>query len=131
MLLIFLLILFQLTPNLAPFMLLQLALTCVCGAGLPAISESLPAQSIDVGLPSSPEDSNSSFTIRSPVELLPLPKATRTRQKRSSKRGATAILTSLPYKKQLTAMNSCRSAVSGNSHKTGSSKKSFMKKAKV
>ncbi|CAK8676843.1 unnamed protein product [Clavelina lepadiformis] len=93
--------------------------------------ESLPAQPIDVAQPSSPEDANSSFTIISPVEVLPMPKAAHTRQKRKSKRGATAILTSSPYKKQLAATNRSQSAVSGNSSKTSSSKKRSMKKAKV
>ncbi|CAK8684020.1 unnamed protein product [Clavelina lepadiformis] len=100
-------------------------------AGLPEMPESLPAQPIDVAQPSSPEDANSSFTIISPVELLPMPKAAHTRQKRKSKRGATAILTSSPYKKQLAATNRSQSAVSGNSSKTSSSKKRSMKKAKV
>ncbi|CAK8684592.1 unnamed protein product [Clavelina lepadiformis] len=54
--------------------------------GLPEIPESLPAQPIDVSQPSSPEDENSSFTIISPVEVLPMPKAAHTRQKRKSKR---------------------------------------------
>ena len=93
--------------------------------------ESLPAEIKDVGLPSSPEDANSSFTTKSPIELLPMPKATRTCQKRSSKRGVTAILTSSPHKKQLTATNSSRSAVFDNSRKTGSTKKRSMKKAKL
>ncbi|CAK8690787.1 unnamed protein product [Clavelina lepadiformis] len=53
-------------------------------AGLPEMPESLPAQPIDVAQPSSPEDANSSFTIISPVELLPMPKAAHTRQKRKS-----------------------------------------------
>ncbi|CAK8696636.1 unnamed protein product [Clavelina lepadiformis] len=48
-----------------------------------------------------------------------------------SKRGATAILTSSPYKKQLAATNRSQCAVSGNSSKTSSSKKRSMKKAKV
>ncbi|CAK8672400.1 unnamed protein product [Clavelina lepadiformis] len=56
-------------------------------AGLPEMPESLPAQPIDVAQPSSPEDANSSFTIISPVEVLPMPKAAHTRQKRKSKRG--------------------------------------------
>ncbi|CAK8671200.1 unnamed protein product [Clavelina lepadiformis] len=100
-------------------------------AGLPEMPESLPAQPIDVAQPSSPEDANSSFTIISPVELLPMPKAAHTLRKRKSKRGATAILTSSPYKKQLAATNRSQSAVSGNSSKTSSSKKRSMKKAKV
>ncbi|CAK8692264.1 unnamed protein product [Clavelina lepadiformis] len=100
-------------------------------AGLPEMPESLPAQPIDVAQPSSPEDANSSFTIISPVEVLPMPKAAHTRQKRKSKRGATAILTSSPYKKQLAATNRSQSAVSGNSSKISSSKKRSMKKAKV
>ncbi|CAK8693816.1 unnamed protein product [Clavelina lepadiformis] len=54
-------------------------------AGFPGMPESLPAQPIDVFQPSSPEDANSSFTIISPVELLPMPKAAHTRQKRKSK----------------------------------------------
>ncbi|CAK8681470.1 unnamed protein product [Clavelina lepadiformis] len=96
-------------------------------AGLPEMLESLPAQPIDVAQPSSPEDANSSFTIISPVEVLPMPKAAHTRQKRKSKRGATAILTSSPYKKQLAATNrNYQSAVSGNSSKTSSSKKRSM-----
>ncbi|CAK8681299.1 unnamed protein product [Clavelina lepadiformis] len=87
-------------------------------------------QPIDVAQPSSPEDANSSFTIISPVELLPMPKATHIRQKRKSKRGATAILTSSPYK-QLAATNRSQSVVSGNSSKTSSSKERSMRKAKV
>ncbi|CAK8677671.1 unnamed protein product [Clavelina lepadiformis] len=55
-------------------------------AGLPEMPESLPAQPTDVAQPSSPEDANSSFTIISPVEVLPMPKAAHTRQKRKSKR---------------------------------------------
>ncbi|CAK8692599.1 unnamed protein product [Clavelina lepadiformis] len=85
----------------------------------------------DVAQPSSHEDASSSFKIISPVELLPMPKAAHIRQKRKSKRGATAILTSSPYKKQLAATNRSQSAVSGNSSKTSSSKKRSMKKAKV
>ncbi|CAK8686658.1 unnamed protein product [Clavelina lepadiformis] len=100
-------------------------------AGLPEMPESLPAQPIDVAQTSSPEDANSSFTIISPVELLSMPKADHTRQKRKSKTGETAILTSSPYKKQLAARNRSQTAVSGNSSKTSSSKKRSMKKAKV
>ncbi|CAK8698551.1 unnamed protein product [Clavelina lepadiformis] len=52
-------------------------------AGLPEMPESLPAQPIDVAQPSSPEDANPSFTIISPVELLPMQKATHTRKRGS------------------------------------------------
>ncbi|CAK8683772.1 unnamed protein product [Clavelina lepadiformis] len=104
---------------------------CLDAAGLPEMPESLPAQPIEVAQPSSPEDANSSFTIISPVEVLSTPKAAHTRQKRKSKRGATANLTSSSCKNQLAATNRSQSAVSGNSSKTSSSKMRSMKKAKV
>ncbi|CAK8695547.1 unnamed protein product [Clavelina lepadiformis] len=91
-----------------------------------------PSDVTDIPIDPVPTNTESySVNARSPVELLPMQKTAHTRQKRKSKRGATAILTSSPYKKQLAATNRSQSTVSGNSSETSSSKKRSMKKAKV